>query len=364
MSFSCKFSRGRWAGCGKARPGGNKAGAWSNQVRTRRIRGTVEADVANRPIGKLSLDGNEYSLNEKFQQDALLLADEIDIDELDAARCLLDSHDDPSVLGRSLLECGIIRFHQQRKYVLDALRLLLELDGMDDEVEEASPLEGVRMFVAARLFQAGPSGSKRLVPRCMAAMVKIRSWLQRLGDKIAAAQTLSQGTAGGLSEEMETVEFSRLSLIQQHEQLGVILCRCIEKRQAEMPDFLDFISILKKADRYDTLLGKLLVRSHSWPLLTMEIVHLIPAIGAYISAFASTEGGYDLIRVRELNNKLFPQADDSTWPLPHLHAAFRAWWLAEYSGFYLDDPPEAAIPANTDLDEGKQVRYCHNSPHC
>lgn len=218
--------------------------------------GLAEDDVADVAVGKLSLDGTEYSINEKFQQDALLLSDEIDIDELDAARCLLDSHDDPSVLGRSLLECGIIRFHQQRKYLLDALRLLLELDGRGDEVDESSSLESIQAFVASRLFQSGPNGSKRLVPKCMAAMTKIRTWLQRLGDKIAAAQTLSQGTPGGMSEEMETVEFSRLSLIQQHEQLGVILCRSIEKRQAEIPDFLDFVSTLKKADKYDTLLGK------------------------------------------------------------------------------------------------------------
>lgn len=88
--------------------------------------------------------------------------------------------------------------------------------------------------------------------------------------------------------------------------------------------------------------------------LTIWPVHLVPAIGAYISVFGSTEGGHDLISVRKLNNKLLPPADDSTWPLPHLHAAFRAWWLAEYSGFYLDDPPESAVPPNTDLDEGKR----------
>lgn len=79
-------------------------------------------------------------------------------------------------------------------------------------------------------------------------------------------------------------------------------------------------------------------------------------MGAYISVFGSTEGGYDLIKVRELNSKIFPAADDSTWPLPHFHAAFRAWWLAEYSGFYLDDPPESAIPPGTDLDEEDRQR--------
>ncbi|KAM4068158.1 eukaryotic nucleoporin family protein [Hirsutella rhossiliensis] len=289
--------------------------------------------------GKISLDGSEYTINDKFQQDVLLLSDEIDLDELQAARCLLDSQDDPPVLGRTLLECGIIRFHQQRKYLLDALRLLLEFDSAEEDVDESSALESIKMFVAGRLFQAGPKGAKRHVSNCMSAMARIKALLQNLGDKIAAAQTLNQGVAAGLTEEMETIEFSRLSLMQQHELLGVILCRCIEKRQAEVSDFLEFVSTLKKADRYDALL-----------------VHLVPAIGAYISAFGSTEGGYDLIRVRELNNKLLPPADDSTWPLPQLHAAFRAWWLAEYSGFYLDDPPESAIPPNTDLDEEDRHR--------
>lgn len=269
----------------------------------------------------------------------LLLADEIDINELNAFQCLLDSQGDPPVLGRPLLECGVIRFHQQRKYVLDSLRLLLELAGADDGGESAS-LDGIKIFVATRLLQPGGNGSKNHITRCMSAMAKMRKWLQQLGDKIAAAQTLDPGASMPLSEQIDTVEFSRLSIIQQHELLGVILCRFIEKRQAGVSDFLDFISILRNADKYDILL-----------------IHLMPAIGAYISQFGSTEGGCDLIKVRELNNKLFPPSGDANWRLPQLQAAFRAWWLAEYSGFYLDDPPEAAIPPNADLDEGGSRLY-------
>lgn len=82
----------------------------------------------------------------------------------------------------------------------------------------------------------------------------------------------------------------------------------------------------------------------------------MPALGAYISVFGSTEGEYDLVKARELNEKLFPSSDESSWPLQPLHAAVRAWWLAEYSGFYLDDPPESAIPPNTDLDEEDRQR--------
>lgn len=114
------------------------------------------------------------------------------------------------------------------------------------------------MYVATRVFQSGPSGKKRLVPKCMAAMAGIKSWLHKLGEKIAAAQTLGNSLPGEVSEEMETIEFSRVSLIQQHELLAVILCRSIEKRQSEAADFFDFISILKKTDRYDTLIGELI----------------------------------------------------------------------------------------------------------
>ncbi|OAA38535.1 hypothetical protein NOR_06563 [Metarhizium rileyi] len=288
--------------------------------------------------GRLSIGEQEFTINEKFQQEALLLSDELDLDEVEAAKCLFESQDDPSVLGRSLLECGIIRLHQQGKYTLDTLRLLLELDSVEDDTEPDA-LEAVKMYVAARLFQSRPGGTKRIVSQCMAAMCKIKSWLQRLADKIAAVQTLSQAKPYQLSEEMETIEFSRVSLIQQHELLGVILCRLVEKRQADVSDFMDFLSALKKLDKYDNLLA-----------------HLVPAMGAYISAFGSTEGGCELMKARELHSKLFPAADDSTWPLPHFHAAFKAWWLAEYSGFYLDDPPETAIPPGTDLDEEDRQR--------
>lgn len=160
-------------------------------------------------------------------------------------------------MGRSLLECAIIRFHQQRKYALDTLRVLLEIYNLtDDEVEESATLEGVTAYVETRVFQPRPGSTKRIIPNYMSAMAEIKTWLQKLGDKIAAAQALGQSRDGGMSEEMETVEFSRVSLIQQHELLGVILCRSVERKQAVASDFIDFAGVLKKVDKYDCLLGK------------------------------------------------------------------------------------------------------------
>ncbi|PHH78159.1 hypothetical protein CDD82_3177 [Ophiocordyceps australis] len=289
--------------------------------------------------GKVTLHGVEYQLSPRFQQDVLALSDELDLDELESAKYLFDSQDDLATLGRSLPECAVIRFHRQRKYLLDILRILLQLDSRESDVEEDGALEQVKMFVGNRVFRPGLVGPKRYVPRCMATMTTTKTWLQTLGDKLAAAQAFNPDNTMELSEEMETVEFSRLSLIQQHELLGVILCQCVEKREAQVSDFLDFISMLEKMDKYDMLL-----------------IHLIPAIGAFISVFGSTEGACDLIQARELNSQLLPPADDSTWPLPHVHAAFRVWWVAEYSGFYRDDPPEDALPPDTDLDQEDRER--------
>lgn len=37
---------------------------------------------------------------------------------------------------------------------------------------------------------------------------------------------------------------------------------------------------------------------------------------------------------RNLNERIFPQTDQSQWQLVYVHAAVRSWWLAEYSCWY------------------------------
>jgi nuclear pore complex protein Nup205 len=186
---------------------------------------------------------------------------------------MLESQEDTQVLGRSLLECAIIRFHQQRRYALDVVRILLELDSAEDTIgiaggsndkqngseDEGFSLEPIQVYVAERIFTSPTKqgdGRQRMLSHFLPAMTDIKSWLQKLGDKIAAAQTLGQTGPGGLTEEAETIEFSRVSLIQQHELLGVIMCELVTKRQATVKDFEGFMEYLRKLDRYDHLLGQ------------------------------------------------------------------------------------------------------------
>lgn len=266
--------------------------------------------------GKITLSGEEYQISKEFQEMALQVADEVELDELEASRLILESENDARVLGRSRRECALIRFHQVRKYLLDCIRLLLELskpNQVPDEIED-----WLSAFVSELILGDVPSSkAQKIVPRCMAAMRDCQAWLRRILDQVSKAAVLGQAAS---AEFRESIEFSRVSLVQQHELLAAIMCYAVEKHVATPQDFVDFFASLKKVDRYD-----------------YSTVHMFPALGAFITAFGSTEGGVDLDQARKLNNIVCQQSDDDSRIVPFFHASVRAWWLAEYSGWYMDD---------------------------
>ncbi|CAN8096727.1 unnamed protein product [Discula destructiva] len=276
--------------------------------------------------GKITVDDEEFNINEAFWESTFQLADEIDLDEIEAAKILLDCQDDPKTVGRTLSEAGLIRFHQQRRYLLDCMRLCIQIaESDDDELSHLQPVFGA--YVTEYIYGAGTVGGTRIVPRCMEAMQAVKGGLQKLADRVTAASVF-HGTDRPPIDEV--LEYSRISLLQQHEILALIAASAIDKRHAKAEDFKELLKTLEKTDRYDQLL-----------------VHLFPIIGAYITVFGSTEGNNDLDQAREFY-KLVSKGDDETWVMPYLHAAVRAWWVVEYSGLFVD----AADGADT-LEEEK-----------
>jgi nuclear pore complex protein Nup205 len=88
------------------------------------------------------------------------------------------------------------------------------------------------------------------------------------------------------------------------------------------------------------------------------IVHYFPALAAYISRFGGPEGGGTVADARSLNDKLLSQAEHDSWALPYFYASFRAWWLAEYGGWYGENY-DGSIPENL-LEEGQLERPLHS----
>ncbi|CAK7214180.1 hypothetical protein SBRCBS47491_002061 [Sporothrix bragantina] len=271
--------------------------------------------------GKIATGGEEYSINREFQEYTLQLADELDLDEVETAAILLDAEDDIVTLGRPLLVCGLIRFHQQRKYLLDCARLCIRLT--DDQELEPELQTVLADYVSQNIFrvpgpgEAQPNCESRIVTRCMAAMQGIRTWLQRLSDRATAASVLQETQS---PEIKEMFDFSRQSLVQQHEAVGMILYGAVAKRLVEAKDFREFLVFLQRWERYDTLL-----------------LHLFPTLALYIRLFGSPDGVCDLNQARQLNDVVSKREDDGVWQIPALRAALCAWWIAEYSGWYMDD---------------------------
>ena len=211
-------------------------------------------------LGKVRIGDDDYAVNEDFVNDCLRVADDLDLDELESARILLDcdAEGDPETQSRPLWECAVIRFHQERRYLLDCMRLCLEI-AADDELE-AGLQDAFGAVAEEKVFGIPPPGSrpdctvKKVIPRCMEAMHNVRLMLHTMMEK-AAAWNVLQANIARIPANQETFEFSRTSLVEQHECLATILHAAVEKRHATVNDFQDFLKVLKKADKHDHFLG-------------------------------------------------------------------------------------------------------------
>ncbi|KAI1822340.1 nucleoporin Nup186/Nup192/Nup205 [Xylaria intraflava] len=289
--------------------------------------------------GKVNIDGEIWTLNKDFQEIILQVADDIDLDEIEATRLTIHAEDEEERLRRPRKQCAIIRFHRQRKYLLCCMLLLLELSKEEDDLladDDGDDLGRLGQYVNRSILRANIPGAantparSRFVPACAAALTDIRSWLQKLSEQINAAAILGRPTE---PQAQDIFEFAQISLQQQHELLAVILCYAIEKHAATENDFVNFLRQFRLASRYD-----------------YSTVHLLPVLGTYITIFGSTEGNGSIEQARKLNKLICQQPESAARALPFLDAAVRAWWIAEYSGWYMEDAAGSSL-TDIDLDE-------------
>ncbi|KAL2075236.1 hypothetical protein VTL71DRAFT_179 [Oculimacula yallundae] len=280
--------------------------------------------------GKLEISGDQYTINEDFQQGALQVANELNLDELEAARIFLEVQDETDSSGRSALTNSIIRFHQRRKTILDCLLLILQ-QSADEDQDEA--LREDLQAIVAQIVQP-ENGSTRYTQRCISSMEDIKLGLQGLADSLNRASLLGQAQQ---VEAVEAIEYQRVSLVKQHESLGVIVLYLVKENHSVEGDLDRVLGILRKTDKYDSLL-----------------LHYLPALSALIVRFGGSEPGRDMPDARALHNKIFARNDDNNaWALAYVHATVKALWLAEYSGWYAEHS-DGSIPDRQLADEAGQ----------
>ncbi|EFR04628.1 hypothetical protein MGYG_07635 [Nannizzia gypsea CBS 118893] len=283
--------------------------------------------------GKIKLDDIEYEVNVEFQQEVLQVADALDVDEIEAARYYIRAQSDSKKLDRSPIISSIIRFHEQREFVLECLRLILR-ESFEVEREETQLL--MKEYVASVLeIQNGPLRNGSLFARkCMDAMTDIEKWLVLLGEQIQKASIVGQSQEADI---LEVIEYQRQSLGKQHESLGAIVSYLFKGTYTSSEDFRKLMEKTKKVDKFDMLL-----------------VHYVPSIIIAASQYGSSEGqGID--DARSLHKVIAESKDSQGWVLPQFHAATIVFWLAEYSGWYFDSTAASSLQGINSADESAKL---------
>ena len=281
----------------------------------------------------LKIDQVEYSINEEFRQDVIQVADELDLDELEAAKLYLQSQNTAEEIDRPPTMAAIFRFHGQRETLLHCLRLSIQ-QAVDLDINP----EHRDVFVElARLTAQGeqPNSGWKFFRKCITTMGDIEAWLKRLQDRLQGASIIGQ-TAMGYA--LETLEFERDSLLKQHESLGAIVSGLARDGHAQIHDYQFLMQRTATLDRVDSV-----------------ALHYVPVLISLASAFGPVDCTTSLTEARGLDQTFSDTSDNSRWRMPDFRAAASAFWLAEYSSRYIDSPVDSSL-RGVDLEAESKTR--------
>ena len=268
--------------------------------------------------GEIQFQGEDYTINDEFKECTLQLADGLDLDEIVSAELLLGSQQDADVLQQPSMASAVVCFHEKRQLLLESLRLILK-QSIDPDIEEEYR-DVLRQFVSLVLeTKDGPARNASLyAQKCLAGMVSIESWLQALGDRYQGSLVVGQVMG---PEKEELLQFQQASLGHQHESLGAVVTHLVKAGHTAVGDFHKVLEHLPKLVKWNSL-----------------ALHYIPPIIALISQHGSPDGTSTFRDARVLHQKIVNITDSTVWSLRNLQAATVTWWLAEYSGWFLEAP--------------------------
>jgi nuclear pore complex protein Nup205 len=267
--------------------------------------------------GKIKIGDDEYEVNEDFKLQTLELSEALNLDELDAAALFLGAENEAQELDRSQIQTAVIRFHRRREYVLLCLRILMKtaLDGGDSEVLGLEHLQMAVQIIVGVHETTNLSNAYGFWIKCLTTMDSIEKWLHVISERVNNTQVLGQVPLPGF---VEIMTFQRQSLTRQHENLAAICTHMIKAGYVNLDCYSSLLARAKKLDKHD--------------LIT---IHYVPMI-LRLTSWVATESNVVLKDARKLHDDLMAGRDNDNWALRNLHASTLTWWLAEYSGRYVD----------------------------
>lgn len=285
----------------------------------------------------ITIDDVEYSIQPPFRESALRVADELDLDEVEAAKLCVESQlplEDAG--GDSLTLRALLRFHQQRQALLDSLRMVLHLslegdaDGDDTNAEAfAAVAKGVVLGEGGQMAQSSAYWRK-----CMDGLADVEGFLKKVGDYRDKIIMTGQDLSGELGE---AVVGQRYLLTQQHESLAAILSYLIQANYVQPEDYRGLLS------RAASLESDLDIAVHYLPIFTR---------GA--SCFAA-DHHTTMDAARSLHSLFAAGPGQLQWKNSSFKGAATVCWLAEYNARFSDGASDVT-QSEADRKSGEEAR--------
>ena len=278
-------------------------------------RKTVNPPTAPKPE-TLKIEDEEYKVTEDFRAAVLQVSDELDLDELEAAKlCIQAGATTEGQADATLAYRALIRFHDQRHTLLECMRLLLlqtlDVDAGDQNVE--------RFQNAVRRVIRGPDGrpdsSSAYWRKCLQGFADTEGYLQKVSDHRQTAIMTGLHDDG---DSAEALVAQRILLTRGHESLASIMSYLIRGGHTAPEDFRSYLS------KAAALEGPIDVTIHYLPVLISG--------SAYFGGDESTT----LEAAKDLHSLFASGPGQLQWRQTAFKAATTACWLAEYSSRFQD----------------------------
>jgi nuclear pore complex protein Nup205 len=264
------------------------------------------------------------------------MSEALQLDEVEAAAYMIGAQDEAKDLDRSQLQAAVIRFHRRREYILLCLRMLMKVTVDEGDVAlDLSPLQMAVQIILGIHGANNLASAWRFWGKCLDSMGAIENWLQSISERLQSAQVVGQVPLPGF---VEIMTFQRQSLTRQHENLAAICTHMIKPGFANIDNLKALLAKAKTIDKHD--------------LITIHYVPMLIGLMSHVALESITPTA----QARAFHKSLLAARDNHQWALRTLHAATLTWWLAEYSGRYIDPNHNDTDLANVNFDEEAVTR--------
>jgi nuclear pore complex protein Nup205 len=274
------------------------------------------------PTVKVQIGDQEYNISNEFRDSAIEVSDELDLDELEAAKLCLNIVKDAGDEHETLSLRAILHYHRQKEVMLDCVRMVFrKAADQDADDENAQYLQDI----VARVMmgeERRPSERSAYWRRCIEGMSDVEASIRKTQDHAQLMAMTGQSLA---TPKGEALQAQRMFLAHQHETLAAIMTYTIRGNHV-LPE--DFRQLLSKAASTETPLD---VMAHYTPILICG------------SAYFGSDPATTEQAAQDLHKLFAPGPGQLQWKMKNFQYATTIWWLAEFSARFADYPADANV---------------------